>query len=87
MGWLKICITDNLKINANLYSVMQSDGNSFIGDVKQGWRQYLDQKYEKQIFCALYYEDFKFLEGLKKMHMERNTAQQQENWVLVLLFY
>ena len=27
----------------------------------------LDQKYEKQIFWALYYEDFKFWKGLKKM--------------------
>ena len=46
---------------------MQSDGNSFIGDVVMysfymSYRDedsILDQKYEKQIFYALYYGDLK----------------------------
>ena len=50
------------------YSVMQSDGNSFRGDVvldscNMSYRDednILDQKYEKQISWDLYYEDFIF---------------------------
>ena len=45
---------------------MQSDGNSFFGDVVlssfnisyMDEDSILDLKYEKQIFCALHYEDF-----------------------------
>ena len=34
-----------------------------------------DQIYQKQIFSVFYYEDLKFWEWLKKMHIEeRNTA-------------
>ena len=47
---------------------MQSERKSFIGDVVldsfdisyRDEDSMLDQKYEKQIFLALYYEDFKF---------------------------
>jgi len=47
---------------------MQSDGNSFCGDVvldsfNKAYRDedsILDQKFEKQISEDLYYEDFKF---------------------------
>ena len=54
--------------------VMQSDGNSYIGDVVlnnfnmpySDEDSNLDPKFEKQIFCALFNEDFKLLEGLKK---------------------
>ena len=50
------------------YSLMQSDGNSFCGDVvldsfNKAYRDkdtILDQKYEKRIFFYLYYEDFIF---------------------------
>ena len=56
-------------------SLMQSDGNSFIGDVvletfNMSYRDkdsMLDQKYKKKIFCALYYKDLKFLKGMKKI--------------------
>ena len=44
-----------------MYSVMQSDGNSFYGDVvldnyNKAYRDkdnIIDQKYKKQIFCDL----------------------------------
>ena len=53
---------------------MQSDGNSFIGDVvldsfnmsNRDEDSILDQKYEKQIFCALYFEDFKISGGVEE---------------------
>ena len=56
---------------------MQSDGNSFGGDVvldsfNVAFRDedsILDQKYEKQILWDLYYEDFEMLEWLKDMHI------------------
>ena len=56
---------------------MQSDGNSFVGDVDldsfnisyRDEDSNLDQKYEKKTFCALYYIDFKFWEGLKKIYI------------------
>ena len=55
-------------LNWSLYSVMQSDGNSFYGDVvllifNRAFRDkdsILEQNYEKQIFWDLYYEDFDF---------------------------
>ena len=34
----------------------------------------LDQNYTKQICSAFYYEDLKFQEWFKKMHIWRNTA-------------
>ena len=51
-----------------IYSVIQSDGNSFCGDVVldsfnivySDEDSILDQKYEKWIFWNLYYEDLKF---------------------------
>ena len=63
--------------NAEQYSVMQSDGNSFCGDVvmdsfNTSYRDedsILDQKYEKQISWDLHYEDFIFKKLLKKMHI------------------
>ena len=50
------------------YSVMQSDGNNFCGDVvwtPLTWytvmkTTFKDQKHEKRIFRDLYCEDFKF---------------------------
>ena len=56
---------------------MQSDGNSFGGDVvfdsfnkaSRDEGRVLDQINEKQIFTDLYYEDFRYLVGLKKMHI------------------
>ena len=50
------------------YSVMQSDGNSFCGDVVldtfnmvySNEDSIFDKKYEKRIFGELYYEHFKF---------------------------
>ena len=49
---------------SSLYSVMQSDGNSFGGDVVlksiNMASSYEDQIYEKQTFSDLYYEDFTF---------------------------
>ena len=38
----------------------------------------LDQICEKQIFSAFYYEDLKFSEWLKKMHIKRNTIYNKE---------
>ena len=57
-----------------LHSVMQSDGNSFYGDVvfdsfnkvSRDDDSILYQKYEKQLFWDFYYEDYKKL--LRKMH-------------------
>ena len=51
-----------------LYSVMQLDGNSFCGDIVFGSYNMafsdednnLEQKYEKQIFLDIYFEDFEF---------------------------
>ena len=51
-----------------MYSVMQSDGNSFCGDVvldsfnieHSDEDSILDKKYEKQIIWKLYYKDFEF---------------------------
>ena len=51
-----------------IYSVMQSDGNNFCGDVVLGSlnMSYIDEdsileeKYEQQISWDLYYEDFIF---------------------------
>ena len=34
----------------------------------------LDQIYAKQIFSAFYYEDLRFQEGFKKMHIKGNTG-------------
>ena len=56
---------------------MQSDENSFWGDVvlesfSMAYRDegsILDQKYEKQIFCVLYYDDFLYWNWSKKMHI------------------
>ena len=53
---------------------MQSDGNSFFGDVvldsfNMSFRDedsILDIEYEKQKFCALYYEDCNFKGDLRK---------------------
>ena len=46
------------------YSVMQSDENSFCGDVVSDSFKMVssdeDLKYEKQILSDLYYEDLKF---------------------------
>ena len=55
---------------------MQSDGNSFGGDivlesvnmVSGGEDNILDQIYENQIFSDFYYKDFLFKTWLKKMH-------------------
>ena len=45
------------------YNVMQSDGNIFCFNMAYRDEDIiLDQKYEKQIFWDLYYEDFKFRE-------------------------
>ena len=51
-----------------IYSVMQSDGSSFWGDVvldsfNMEYRDegsFLDQQYENKNFWDLYYKDFKF---------------------------
>ena len=56
---------------------MQSDGNSFGGDVvldnvntlSSFEDSILDQMHEKQMFSCLHFEDFKFLKKLKKMHI------------------
>ena len=56
-------------IDEQVYSVMQSDGNSFCGDVifdsfNKECRveaSILDQIYEKRICLEFYYEDFRFL--------------------------
>ena len=34
----------------------------------------LDQTYIKQTFSGFYYEDFKYLKWLKKIHIRGNTA-------------
>ena len=75
---------------------MQSDGNSFCGDVGLGscnmsYRDedsIVDQKYEKQISWDLYYEDLIFYKWLMKTHIWRNRAHNKElkKWVLGLLF-
>ena len=65
---------------------MPSDGNSFGKDVvsdsfNAAYRNessILDQIYGKQIFWDLYYEDFKFIDWLKKMHILINTEKQQQ---------
>ena len=64
-------------INYISNSVMQSDGNSFGGDVvlesfsmaNRDEGSILDQKYEKQTIWVLYYEDFSYLNWSKKMHI------------------
>ena len=56
-----------------LYSVMQSDWNSFVGDVvfdsfNMAYRyedSILDQYTKRKIFLDLYYKDLKFLRCLK----------------------
>ena len=61
---------------------MQSDGNSYCGDVVldsfnmqyRDKESFSDQNYEKQIFWDLYYEDIKFEEWLNNMHIKRYTA-------------
>ena len=60
-----------------MYTVMQSDRNTFYGDVvmdscnktSRNEDNILDQIYQIQIFSDLYYEDLKFLEFLKKMYI------------------
>ena len=68
---------------------MQSDGNSFCGDVvldgfNMSYRDedsILEQKYEKQISWYLYYEDFIIQKWLKKMHIKRNTAHNNKELI------
>ena len=56
------------KLTSTVYSVMQSDGNRFCGDVVLDSYNMayghvdsvLNQKYEKQISRDRYYQDFKF---------------------------
>ena len=65
---------------------MQSDGNSFCGDVVFGSvnmvnrdeDSILDQKYEKQISWDLNHEDFIFQKWLMKMHIWRNKAHNNK---------
>ena len=64
------------------YRVMQSDGNTFGGDVVlksfniassyEYEDSILEQMYEKQIFSDFFYEDFIFLKWV--MHIWSNTA-------------
>ena len=64
-----MCYNYPLSLKVISYTlVTQSDGNRFCGDVvfdsfNMAYRDedsILDQKYEKQVFWDLYYEDFKF---------------------------
>ena len=56
------------EFDGGIYSVMQSDGNSFYGDVvldgfNMSFRDedsILEQKYKNQISWDLYYEDYIF---------------------------
>ena len=60
-----------------LYSVTQSNANSFWGyvvldtsnNVSRDEDNILDQIYRKQMCSEFYYEDLKFWEWLKKMHI------------------
>ena len=64
---------------------MQSDGNSFCGDVVLGSfnmssrneDSILEQKYEKQISLDLYYGDF-MLEVIEEKAYLRNTAHNNK---------
>ena len=57
---------------------MQSDGNSFYGDVVLDSFNMVysdedsieEQKHAKRIFWDLYYEDFEFWEWLMNMHLK-----------------
>ena len=75
---------------------MQSGGISFYGDVvlwsfNKAYRNkdgILDQKYEKQIFWDLYYEDFNFKSYWGKCilkEIQTLKTRSSSNWVLVLL--
>ena len=69
---------------------MQSDWNSFCGDVVLDRFSMVysdedsikDQKYEK-IFCNLNYEDFQFQELLQKMHIQRITAHNNKELIIL----
>ena len=64
------------------YRVTQSYANSFLGDVVldsfnnvyEDKDIILDQIYIEQMCLDFSYEDLKFWEWLKKMHIQRNTA-------------
>ena len=66
--------TDN---KMHIYSITQSYANSFWGDVvldsfnnvPRDEDNILDQIYLKQMCSDFYYEDLKFWEGLKKIHI------------------
>ena len=65
------------KYKYTIYSEMQSDGNSFGGDVvlksvnmaSRGEDSILGKIYDNQIFSDLFYEDFTIRKWLKKMHI------------------
>ena len=56
------------------YSVMQSDGTVLAEMSSLDEDSVYDQAYDKQIFWKLCYEDFKFLELLRKIYIKRNIA-------------
>ena len=72
---------------------MQPDGNSFCGDivldslnmVYRDKDSILDQKYEKQFFTELYYEDLKFFEWDKNIFVSRNTAHNIKKFIKLCL--
>ena len=69
-----------------MYSVMQSDGNSFYGivvmdSIIMAYRDeysILEQIHEKQIFLDLYYEDLKFTKVIEEnAYLKKNNTLQQ----------
>ena len=68
---------------------MQSDGNSFCGDVvldsfNMSYREedsIVDQKYEKQIHILGSLCRFILLQVIKKMHIQRNTAHNNKELI------
>ena len=69
-----------------MYSVMQSDGNTFCGGVVldsfnmkyMNEDSILDKKIWKQIFWYIHYEDFEFWEWLLNMRILKNTAHNNK---------
>ena len=53
---------------------MQSDGTVLAEMSSLDEDSVYDQAYDKQIFWKLCYEDFKFLELLRKIYIKRNIA-------------
>ena len=74
-----------------MYSVMQSDGNSFCGDVvldsfnmlNMDEDSILDQSMKSKHFRLFITEILNFISDFKKMHICRNTAQYNKELIKI----